>query len=402
MGGQIEVLATALKLPTVRRMYSKLAREVTAMGGDYETYLLWVLREEMAERDVRRVERRIKEARFPQVKLLSDLDFKAQSMPPKAQLMTLAECDYIAQGTNILALGNSGTGKTHVATGLGVAACQRGLRVRFWTVATLASELLAAQDEHQLHRYLARFGRWDLVILDELGYVPLGKSAAELLFQAIGERHEHGSLVLTSNLPFNLWTEIFHTERLTAAILDRITDRATILAMNGPSFRLSRSLELASQTQPPPDTAMTARMSAQVAGAHARMIRVGLRIRARVCPTRAWHGAYRPQGAASAGPGTALGLLLTPVACLALDLRRLLTTPKCRTRSIQTRSQAVRGDAVTRITPRPRARTGDRCRARGPMRRTWVWPKTVRRPSRCEGKGLVLEAWSRWRGRVQT
>lgn len=248
VGGQIDVLATELKLPTVRRLHRRLAREVTAQGGDYQAYLLTVLREEVAERQARRVMRRIQEARFPQVKLLGDLDFAAPPMPPKAQLMALAECDYIAQGTNILALGNSGTGKTHVAIGLGVAACQRGLRVRFWPVAPLASELLAAQDEHQLHRFLARFGRWDLVILDELGYLPLGKSAAELVFQAIGERHEHGSLIVTSNLPFDQWTEVFHTERLTAAILDRITDRATILAMNGASFRLARSLALASQS----------------------------------------------------------------------------------------------------------------------------------------------------------
>lgn len=247
VAGQIDALATMLKLPTVRRLHRRLAQEVTAQGGDYGAYLLAVLREEVADRDTRRIQRRIQEARFPQVKLLSDLDFSAAAMPPKAQLMSLAECDFIHQGTNVLALGNSGTGKTHVAIGLGVAACQHGWRVRFWPVATLASELLAAQDEHQLHRFLARFGRWDLVILDELGYLPLGKAAAELLFQAIGERHEHGSLIVTSNLPFDQWTEVFHTERLTAAILDRITDRATILAMNGPSFRLARSLAM---TQP--------------------------------------------------------------------------------------------------------------------------------------------------------
>jgi DNA replication protein DnaC len=245
--GQIEALATELKLPTVRRLYHRLAREVTAQGGDYEAYLLAVLREEVAEREVHRVERRIKEARFPQVKLLSDLDFSVSAMPPQAQLMTLAEGDYIRQGRNIVALGNSGTGKTHLATGLGVAACHRGLRVRFYPVVTLASELEAAQEDHQLHRYLARFGRWDLVILDELGYLPLGKTGGELLFQAISERHEHGSLIVTSNLPFEHWTEVFHSERLTASLLDRLTDQATILAMNGPSFRLARTLAATGQ-----------------------------------------------------------------------------------------------------------------------------------------------------------
>ncbi len=247
--GQIEALATELKLPTVRRLYHRLAREVMAQGGDYEAYLLAVLREEVAEREVHRVERRIKEARFPQVKLLSDLDFSASPMPPQAQLMTLAEGDYIRQGHNVVALGNSGTGKTHLATGLGVAACHRGLRVRFYPVVTLASELEAAQEDHQLHRYLARFGRWDLVILDELGYLPLGKTGGELLFQAISERHEHGSLIVTSNLPFEQWTEVFHSERLTASLLDRLTDQATILVMNGPSFRLARTLAASGQAK---------------------------------------------------------------------------------------------------------------------------------------------------------
>jgi DNA replication protein DnaC len=248
IGGQIEALATELKLPTVRRLYRRLAREVTAQGGDYEAYLLTVLREEVAERDRHRVERRIKEAHFPQVKLLSDLDFSAAPMPSQAQVMSLAEGDYIRQGRNVIALGNSGTGKTHLLTGLGVAACKRGLRVRFYPVVTLASELEAAREEHQLHRYLARFARWD-----ELGYLPLGKTGGELLFQAVSERHEHGSLALSSNLPFENWTEVFHSERLTASLLDRLTDRATILAMNGPSYRLQRSLAATARVAAEPD-----------------------------------------------------------------------------------------------------------------------------------------------------
>lgn len=254
VGAQIEALTAQLHLPTVRRLYRRLAGEVAAGGGDYEAYLLAVLKEEVSERDRHRVERRIKEARFPQVKLLSELDFSAAPMPPRPQIMHLAECHYITQGLNVIALGNSGTGKTHLATGLAVAACQRGLRVRFYPVVTLASELQAAREEHQLHRYLARFGRWDLVILDELGYLPLGKTGGELLFQAVSERHEHGSLVVTSNLPFEQWTEVFHSERLTASLLDRITDRATILPMNGPSFRLQRTL---AATAPPTPQAET-------------------------------------------------------------------------------------------------------------------------------------------------
>ncbi len=256
VGAQIGALTTELKLPTVRRLYRRVAREVAAHGGDYEAYLLAVLREEVTERNLHRIERRIKEARFPQVKLLGDLDFGAAPMPPQPQILHLAECNYVREGRNVIALGNSGTGKTHVATGLGVAACQRGLRVRFYPVVTLASELEAAREEHQLHRCLARFGRWDLVILDELGYLPLGKAGGELLFQAISERHEHGSLIITSNLPFEQWTEVFHSERLTASLLDRLTDQATILAMNGPSFRLRRTV--AATGQPPAATEASA------------------------------------------------------------------------------------------------------------------------------------------------
>jgi DNA replication protein DnaC len=200
-----------------------------------------VLREEVAQRRARRVDRRLQEARFPQVKLLSELDFAAESMPPHEQVMDLARGRYIDEGRNVIALGNPGTGKTHLATALAAEACKGELRVRFYPVATLAAELEAAQEEHQLHRYLSRFGRWDLVVLDELGYLPLSQTGAELLFQAISERHERRSLIVTTNLPFAEWAEVFHTKRLTVALLDRITDRATILEMNGPSYRLRMS-----------------------------------------------------------------------------------------------------------------------------------------------------------------
>lgn len=241
-GVRIEALTAELRLPTVRKLYHRLAREVAQQGGDYEAYLHTLLQEEADDRAVRRVQRRIKEARFPQVKLLTDLDYNCESIPPRPQLEELAKGAYIDDGRNIIALGNPGTGKTHVATGLAMEACRQGRRVRFYPVATLAAELRAADQDHQLHRYLGRFARWDLVVLDELGYLPLGKTGAELLFQAVSERSERGSLLLTSNLPFPEWTEIFHTERLTAALLDRVTYRATILEMNGPSYRLARTL----------------------------------------------------------------------------------------------------------------------------------------------------------------
>ena len=239
---RIEVLTAELRLPTVRQMYHRLAEEVSRQGGDYEAYLMTILQEEAAERAARRVERRLQEARFPQMKLLSELDYDAEPIPSKAQLAHLAIGGYIEQGRNIIALGNPGTGKTHVATGLAVEACRQGLRVRFYPVATLAAELQAASEEHQLHRFLNRFAKWDLVVLDELGYLPLSRTGSELLFQAMSQRTERGSLIITSNLPFPEWMETFHTERLTAALLDRVTYRAIILQMNGPSFRLARTL----------------------------------------------------------------------------------------------------------------------------------------------------------------
>jgi len=239
---RIEALTTELRLPSIRRIYRQLSQEVASQGGDYEAYLAAILAEEAADRAARRIERRVKEARFPQVKLLADLDFSAEPMPPKPQVNELAHGQYVRDGTNVIALGNSGTGKTHLVSGLGYEACRQGLRVRFYPVATLAAELQAAQDDHQLHRYLARFEKWDLVILDELGYLPLGRTGAELLFQAISVRHERGSLAITSNLPLSEWTEVFHTERLTSTILDRVTHRAVILPMNGPSYRLRESL----------------------------------------------------------------------------------------------------------------------------------------------------------------
>lgn len=246
---RIEALATELRLPTVRATYRSIADDILRDGGDYLTYLARVLQDEVDAREDRRVERRIKDARFPQVKLLSELDFAAEPMPEKAQVMELASGRYIAEGRNVIALGNPGTGKTHLATGLALEACREGLRVRFYTVAALAAELEAAQQDHLLHRYLARFGRWDVVVLDELGYLPLSRTAAELLFQAIGERQERRSVIITSNLPFSEWTDVFHTERLTAALLDRVTHRATILQMNGPSYRLRESLGRIDRTE---------------------------------------------------------------------------------------------------------------------------------------------------------
>jgi DNA replication protein DnaC len=160
---------------------------------------------------------------------------KGISLP---QILELAKGDYLRDHTNVIAVGGSGTGKTHVSIGLGVEACRQSKRARFFTAADLVSELEEANEQHQLHRYLKRFAAWDLVIIDELGYLPLTERGAELLFQAFSARHEHGSVIVNTNLPFAEWTQVFRTERLAVAMLDRITHRAHILEMNGESFRL--------------------------------------------------------------------------------------------------------------------------------------------------------------------
>ncbi len=153
----------------------------------------------------------------------------------------LARCDYVDRRENIIALGPSGTGKTHIALGLGLAACQRGLKVRFTTAAALVHDLIEAQDERRLQRLQKQLTSQNLLIIDELGFVPLSKSGAELLFEVISQCYERGSIIITSNLPFDEWTEVFGSERLTGALLDRLTHHVHILEMNGESYRLKHS-----------------------------------------------------------------------------------------------------------------------------------------------------------------
>lgn len=239
MEGRLDILLSELKLPSVKSAYRKIATEVSKAGGDYIAYLLALAEEEIEERRGRRVKRRLKDARFRQMKLLSELD--PQALPKTssmASITSLAQGDYIEQRSNVLILGNSGTGKTLVSTGLAVAACNQGHRVRFFTATELTSELEEAQEQHQLHRYLRRLTTYGLVVIDELGYLPISTRAAELLFQALSERHERGSVIVNSNLPFDPWVDVFKTERLAVAVLDRLTHRAHILEMNGESYRL--------------------------------------------------------------------------------------------------------------------------------------------------------------------
>ena len=230
-----------LKLPTFLKEYDKVASRCAAEGVDHPDYLLRLSELELIDRNHRMVERRIKEARFPTVKSLDTFDFLAIPSLNKALVLELARCEYIDRKDNVIALGNSGTGKTHVALGLGLAACQRGLSVGFTTAAALVHELIEARDERRLLNLQRKLARLKLLIIDELGFVPLSKTGAELLFEVFSQRYERGSVLATSNLPFDEWTEIFGSERLTGALLDRLTHHVHILEMNGDSFRLKQS-----------------------------------------------------------------------------------------------------------------------------------------------------------------
>lgn len=243
----------ALKLPTFLREYAKLARQCAAEGLDHVQFLARLAELELIDRERRMVERRIKAARFPAVKSLDSFDFKAIPSLNKMQVLELARCEWIERRENVIALGPSGTGKTHVALGLGLAACQKGLSVGFTTAAALVHELMEARDERGLLRLQKQLLRRELLIIDELGFVPLSKTGAELLFELISQRYERRATLITSNLPFDEWTEIFGSERLTGALLDRLTHHVNILEMNGDSYRLSqsRARKAKSEASPP-------------------------------------------------------------------------------------------------------------------------------------------------------
>jgi DNA replication protein DnaC len=231
----------APKLPTFLREYDKQARQCAAEGVDHTGYLLRLAELELLERERRSVERRIRQARFPAVKSLDSFDFAAIPSLNKLLVLDLARCEYVERRGNVIALGNSGTGKTHVALGLGLAACQKGLAVGFTTAAALVHKLPEARDERRLLRLQKQLAAYRLLIIDELGYVPLSPTGAELLFEIFSQRYERGSVIVTSNLPFDEWTSMFGSERLTGALLDRLTHHVHILEMNGDSYRLKVS-----------------------------------------------------------------------------------------------------------------------------------------------------------------
>jgi DNA replication protein DnaC len=243
-----------LKLPTFLREYDKLAVQCASEGVDHPEYLLRLSELEMIDRHHRMVDRRIKAARFPSTKSLDTFEYLAIPSVNKQLVLELARCEYVDRNENVIAVGNSGTGKTHIALGLGLAACQRGLSVGFTTAAALVHEMIEARDERRLLNLQKKLARLKLLVIDELGFVPLSKTGAELLFEVFSQRYERGSVLVTTNLPFDEWTEVFGSERLTGALLDRLTHRVHILEMNGESYRLKQSRHAATVSRHSNDT----------------------------------------------------------------------------------------------------------------------------------------------------
>ncbi len=232
-----------LKLPTMLAEFEKLAREASANNEDHPAYLLRLTELEVAARSANALIQRIKNADFPVAKDFDTYDFTALPGLSKHKLLDLARGEWIDQHFNICFIGNAGTGKTHLATALGLAACRQGRRVRFFTAATLVQRLEQAHKQSSLDRFLTQLDRVDLLICDELGYLSFSRTGAELLFQVFADRYERKSLLITSNLAFGEWGQIFQGERMTAALLDRLTHRCHIFEMNGESFRFRESMK---------------------------------------------------------------------------------------------------------------------------------------------------------------
>ena len=232
-----------LHLPTVAAQCSQLADQAVRERRSHLGFLEALLQAELEEREQRLVERRVREAHLPRMKTLEEFDFAQCPNVSVQQIHELAEGGYIGRAEPIIFIGDSGTGKTHLLTGLAVAACRQKRRVRFATAAALINELVEAKHQLQLARTLGRWARYDLIAIDEVGYVPLAEVGAELLFQVVAERAEKAAVIVTTNLPFSEWTQVIPNARLCKALLDRITDRAHIIDTGTASYRFRRTLE---------------------------------------------------------------------------------------------------------------------------------------------------------------
>jgi len=220
-----------------------LAQEATRSNNSHLAFLDVLLEAEIEDRDERRRQRRLHEAKFPRLKRLEDFNFGEAPQIPAATIRELASCSFIDRAENSIFVGESGTGKSHLAIALGIVACMQSRRTRFVTTAALVNELIEARDDKSLSKVVARYARYELLILDELAYVPLGQAEAELLFQVLDERSEISALIITTNLPFGEWTKVFPEPRLCKAVVDRLTFNAHIVETGTDSWRFKKSME---------------------------------------------------------------------------------------------------------------------------------------------------------------
>jgi len=232
-----------LRLPTFLQNYRKFAEEAAQANHGYDRFLLVLTEQEVAQRERNRIARRIKAARFPVLKELADFDFSCISSPNKQRVLDLARGSYIQKAEPIIMVGNPGLGKTHVAAGLALSACRQGHKVRFYNAAGLVNELIQAQDEHRLPKFLSTVLRHHLIVVDELGFIPFSPNGAHLIFQFCSTIYERVAVIVTTNLRFADWTQVFGDERLTAALLDRLTHRANILEFVGESYRFRERMQ---------------------------------------------------------------------------------------------------------------------------------------------------------------
>ncbi len=239
----LKVNLKQLRLPVILAEYEKLAQEASGQNAGYMQYLLRLVELEVAQRSANALKTRIKQAAFSVHKDFDTYDFSIMPSLNKQKILELARCQWLDQHENICLIGSQGTGKTHLSICLGLAACREGRRVRFFTAASLVNRLEEVQKQYQLDKFLSQLDKADLLICDELGYLSFSRTGAELLFQVFADRYERASLLITSNLPFSEWSQVFQGERMTAALLDRLTHHCHIFEMNGESYRFRESVK---------------------------------------------------------------------------------------------------------------------------------------------------------------
>lgn len=244
MNDLLQEKLTLCKLAGISKCYDKIIKQANEQGWSYEQFFDILLDEELISRENNRFSRLCKKANFPVVKTMDEFSFLEAPFIPKDKILKLVDCSFIKEHTNLILIGGSGVGKTHLSTALGVEACKHGFSVAFFTAASLGNKLVEMQEGLALSRFIEKLKKIDLIIIDELGYVELSADTTQLMFQIFSERYEKGSIIVTTNLEFKEWTKVFHDERMTTAIIDRLIHNSKIISCNGPSYRYKQKVQM--------------------------------------------------------------------------------------------------------------------------------------------------------------